>query len=336
MKKALKRTLCTLLSLTITMPACIQHHYKPTTHTTTKLEEITTFSYQPATIQLTSRETIETTKYFKHEKIKYPAAFHIDKQKDEVIAHYYTPTKTYSSETFPLIEVFPILGGGSQEISAVMSKYLAKRGFAVLSFERSGKLLRSEQPIDYSKDVIKRAIIDARRGLDWAQTQPEINPNQIGVAGTSMGSITAALTAMADPRIKTGGFLMAGGDLATLLTISKEKSVERYREEIMQKQNINIDEFFELTKEITKDIEPLNYAHQLNPANFIIINGVLDKVVPPKNANKLWKSMGKPDRIRVLSGHYTFFPYFFYANRKITDKFCDVFEIQKRNITEFW
>ena len=63
-----------------------------------------------------------------------------------------------------------------------------------------------------------------------------------------MGACLTTIVAGIDKRVKTGVFILGGGDFASLLTYSKEKSIEKYRNHILKKNNISLKEFHKQTK----------------------------------------------------------------------------------------
>ncbi len=105
--------------------------------------------------------------------------------------------------------------------------------------------------------VLKHAIIDIRRAMDWLDQRGKGGPNRIGVAGISMGAIVAALAFEVEPRINSVAILLGGGDIATLLTTSKEDLVVQFREGVMQAQGIGLRRFREEATRILTPSTPL-------------------------------------------------------------------------------
>jgi len=130
--------------------------------------------------------------------------------------------------------------GGGQRAERARGIYFAKQGFATIDINWLGRPMendievntdwrnvdptqgsrfyskalrkgwkRSLQPDEYSIDSIASPrnsnwfllVVAAKRGITFLEQQPEVNPEQIGMAGFSMGGMVTSLTAM-DPRLK--------------------------------------------------------------------------------------------------------------------------------------
>ena len=55
-------------------------------------------------------------------------------------------------------------------------------------------------------------VIDIRRVVDWAQTQPDIDPQRIALIGFSMGALVASVALANEPRLAAGVLVMGGAD----------------------------------------------------------------------------------------------------------------------------
>ena len=58
-----------------------------------------------------------------------------------------------------------------------------------------------------------QAILDIRRATAWLGRQPEVDGERLGVFGISLGGITGALAAAAEPRLQNIFLALAGGDI---------------------------------------------------------------------------------------------------------------------------
>jgi len=80
--------------------------------------------------------------------------------------------------------------------------------------------------------------------------------------------------------------------------------VVRRREKYMREHNISVEAFYDLLQsKITCD--PINYAEYVDAEKSLMVLGRFDSCVPYKNGNELWIKMGKPEKIDMLTGHYT-------------------------------
>ena len=128
----------------------------------------------------------------------------------------------------PGVIVLHILGADFP-LSRYMAARLADRGVAALfvklpyygerrpagEAQRTKRFLSAD--IERSVNSMRQAVCDVRRAAVWLAARPDVDPRRIGVSGISLGGIVSSLAAAVDPAIREGAFLLAGGDLATIL-----------------------------------------------------------------------------------------------------------------------
>lgn len=258
--------------------------------------------------------------FYTIDQIVFPS--YIETDHKDAVMYYYRPK---IEEDTPAIVILPIIGE-KYIYSKSFSRFLVKRGFSVLRVEKK-KLLDAEQknPLLYSKKVLKQIVIDTMRGIDWLEGQKYIDKEKIGIAGLSLGAILSSLVAANDPRIKAGVFMMGGGGLADILTETNESHIKEFREKILKKYNWTIEDYRKELSENIHEIEPLSYASKLDSSKYLMINGRYDKVIVADATEKLWEKMGKPEMIRIHSGHYTAVLFIPYLNYKMLEHFKKVF-----------
>jgi hypothetical protein len=320
---------CILLAL---LSGCATYKYGEIAHSLLDQERI----------ELTKKSDEEYLNYFNYEKdfvikseFEEITKTHIKKRIEfissygKTIAHYYVPHKdmrTNENRKFPAVEIFPIFYDEKRIVSKLVASYLIKREFACLSFEGKRDLLKGD--LDEVKAEFRQMVTDGRRGLDWLIKQQEIDRDNLGVTGVSMGALVATLVAGVDERVKGGVLILGGGDLGKILSQSKENSIERYRKGVMQREQICLEQFAEYVSAYTEEIDPLTLAHRLNPRNFLMIDAAFDRVMPPSTSERLWQDMGKPDRIVLPVGHYSMIIFYEYIGNRMVDKFCDIFNVK--------
>ena len=99
-------------------------------------------------------------------------------------------------------------------------------------------------------------------------------PTRLGVTGISLGGIVSSLAAAVDPAIREGAFLLAGGDLSTILWEMPEAAA--YRKQWIESGRTQQD-----LKALTDPFDPLTYASRLKGKRLMMIAGKVDEVVPP-------------------------------------------------------
>jgi hypothetical protein len=241
-----------------------------------------------------------------------------DEVGEEVVSHLLIPP---GPGPHPTIVAFEILAG-PQDVSEGMAKALVNRGFAVARMERRALDLDKQSDPDVVRETLRAGVIDARRMLDWLVTHPKIDPKRIAAAGLSLGSIQALLLTSCDPRIRGGYYVLTGGNLPEIFYDSSEDAVERFRDRLMAERGWTTrEQFIAGVRPYTESVEPLAYAESLDPATVAIATGRFDTVMPTANTQQLWEALGRPRWYKLPCGHYTVFPFFWWAMSRGADHF---------------
>ena len=272
------------------------------------------FEYKRSPIDVVTRLT-ESKKHYELVRVAFPSYFQDDPGNREVICWHY---RQKSENPTGFIIVLPILGGDYGP-SKIVAEYLANNGFDVLRFERKTVIFNSETGLAGTRKVFIRSIIDERRGIDWWLSQPGITQERLGIIGISMGGLQASILTGVDRRIKAGVIVLSGGDLPQLLMVTKERELVDFRNDLMRANGWNEEELFlEIEKQLS-DIDPLQFASNIDPTNILQISARYDQTVPFKFAEKWYQAAGRPDRIILPAGHYSsvlHFPYILGQTRK--------------------
>jgi hypothetical protein len=211
-----------------------------------------------------------------------------------------------SRRPLPVVLLFPISGGG-YFIERYFAEALYRQGLGAI-------IVRREHHPDFQSGeqinaTIRQSVLDYRRVLDWVCSRPEFDPARIGVLGTSMGAIKAALLTGVDPRVHAAVLGLVGGNLPYILAHSTEGSwrgggIWKMRGKYLEEHKVTREQFFEgLQKTITWD--PDRVAPAVSPRKVLLVIGLCDTVVPTKTGRELRRNLGKPETIYLLSGHYT-------------------------------
>ncbi len=154
-------------------------------------------------------------------------------------------------------------------------------------------------------DSIGQAVHDVRRTIDLLASRPEVNPEQIGITGISLGGIVSATAAGMEPRINRTMLILAGGDL--LATLHSAEETDELSQMI---QGLPAERRAHLENAI-RDVDPLTHAPKLRDraqrGKVLMVNASEDEVVPPKCTRKLAEALGIGDRVIWLDGlgHYS-------------------------------
>ncbi len=225
----------------------------------------------------------------------------------------------------PGILVLPVLYDRFSLASGTLARYLAAQGFAALEL-RSGPSFLDRVRVTHdghdptSEDVEIEMIRDGRRGLDWLCDQREVDERRLGIIGISHGAMIAPCVMAADSRLQAGVFCMGGAHEAMIVARSREPSVRRFRERIMQAHGLtDPDDLLRLPQALTSRTEPMRYAPAVNPRSVLLFKTRLDRAVVPEAQDKLWEALGRPRRITLPLGHIGFGVAFYYAARRAAE-----------------
>ena len=123
-----------------------------------------------------------------------------------------------------------------------------------------------------------RAFSTAGVRRAWLAARPEVDADNLGMVGTSLGSFLTALTSANEPRIKNVCLLLGGGGAGGRVLRSPEgqagDGVDRpvRREESGEEAH-------------RAPVDPITYAAQLKGKNLLMIAAKDDEIVPPKAAS---------------------------------------------------
>lgn len=233
-----------------------------------------------------------------------------------VHAEYFRPL---SEGKHPGVIVLHILGGDF-DLSRLVARQLASNGVAALFIKLPYYGPRKEPGVDIAMvdtnphQTVKgfnQAVLDIRRGAAWLAAQEEVDPEQLGITGISLGGITTSLAAAGEPRFKKVCPILAGGDIVRVSAESPEAAV--FREKWIADGG-TIEELVE----VLRPIDPVTHAERVKGRKIMMINARYDEVVPPACTESLWHAFGEPEIHWYDAGHYSFARFIFDALGKAT------------------
>jgi len=211
-------------------------------------------------------------------------------------------------QPYPVVVVLHYWGAGDQKIERSLAGDLARQGIAsalvTLPYHltrapkgtRSGELAIRPDPQSMIANLTQ-GVLDVRRAIDFLTSRPEFDPDRIGIAGTSLGSIVSSLTYAVEPRLKASAFMLGGVDLAHIFWHSSR--VVAVRDALRNKG------FTEARlREALTEVEPSRYlANRTTGASFVI-GGRFDTVMPPPDTQKLIDALPGSKSLWLDTGHY--------------------------------
>ena len=225
----------------------------------------------------------------------------------------------------PAVIVLHILGGDFP-LSRLFCNRLAQQGVAALFVkmpyygprrgEGISRRMISVNP-DETVEGMTQAVLDIRRATAWLAARDEVDADQIGIFGISLGGITGALAATAEPRIQNVCLLLAGGDLKSLDFDSPE--LRKVRGELPK----NLGDPATLVKKLAV-IDPVTYATGARGKRILMLNADRDEVIPRVCTEALYKAFGEPEIVWYSGTHYSVIRHLFGALDRVANFFAAV------------
>lgn len=236
--------------------------------------------------------------------VRFPSPVRTDVEANNTVhCEYYYPKRPGKA---PAVVVLHILGGDFP-LARAFANHLAQNGVAALFLKmpyygerrdpNSPRRMIASDPRDTLAGMTQ-AILDIRRATAWLAARDEVDSKRLGVFGISLGGITGALAATAEPRLENVCLLLAGGDLAQVAWESKE--LAKLRKE-WQAAGGTKEQFCEILGEV----DPVRYGQNVRGRRILLMNATHDEVVPKACTEALWESFGRPELVWFSGGHYS-------------------------------
>jgi hypothetical protein len=203
----------------------------------------------------------------------------------------------------PLIVCIPILAAGRSILLRIATD-LAHRGFATAFLEREGRIFRrNESPADL-EERLSSQVVDHRAFLAWCSRRPELDPDRVGIVGLSLGGILGGVLVAVEPRIKAASLCLSGGDLPSILTDTGEGRIVDWARARAAAGGLTASRLEDELRSSLRSDPSLLGAH-VDPRRVFMVTASFDGVVPERNSELLWESLGRPKRLVVPLGHYS-------------------------------
>jgi cephalosporin-C deacetylase-like acetyl esterase len=239
--------------------------------------------------------------------VRLPSPVTTDIQVNNTVhAEYFQPA---GKGPHPSCIVLHILGGDFL-LSRTVANHLAQHGVAALFVKmpyygprrdpKSPRRMISRDPNETVASMTQ-AVLDIRRAAAWLRSRPELNPDQVGVMGISLGGIMSALAGAAEPQFDSVAIFLGGGNFAEFLWDSPLRQAEEFRRDWIAAGGTR-DSF----AKTLVSVDPVTHGPLLRGRRVLMVESIHDEVIPAANAIALHESIGREPRIVWLNaGHYT-------------------------------
>ena len=185
--------------------------------------------------------------------------------------------------------------GGDKSHARLMAALLAPQGMAVFAIDAVMHGERAEQGRDFfsaelfrDRRPIVRTIVDNRRAIDYLQTREDLDADQLGLVGVSMGGIFGSILEAVDERIDAPALIVAGGRWDLLLKHSALANAQRLR---------NVEIPGEMVQQAMQAVEPVNFVGHISPRPVLMVNGEQDIIIPRVSAEALHSAANDPKQV---------------------------------------
>jgi len=278
------------------------------------------FQLQPHTFDFQQVSVPTSAAVMRISKVTFPSPIVTPHPNNNTVhCEYFCPTTPGKK---PGVIVLHILGGDF-DLARLFCRALAGRNINALFLKMPYYGERRQEGVDVRMISMKpdetvsgmvQAVCDIRQAASWLQAQDEVDADQLGIMGISLGGITAALTVGIEPRFHKAAFLLAGGDMGEVAWTSTEMTELR---EKWTASGRTKDELFASLK----IVDPVTYARPVEGRKILMLNASHDEVVPPACTQSLWRAFGEPEIVWWNAGHYTAVRYIFSGMARVVQFF---------------
>lgn len=213
------------------------------------------------------------------------------------------PEHATESARAPFLLCLPILAGGEDLLWAI-GKGMAERGYVVGWTRRVASALKPPQRGAELEQLFRRTVVHNRALLAWAKARPEVEATRLATLGVSFGGMVGTALLAVEPDLAAGALCIAGGDLAGLVHVTSEGRARSWLRWRQEEDGIGVSE---LSREIEREAvsDPARMGVHVATERVFLVTANFDTVVPMPFQDVLWESLGRPQRMRIPTGHYS-------------------------------
>jgi hypothetical protein len=157
-----------------------------------------------------------------------------------------------------------------------------------------------------SAERYRSAVVDMRRLVDWATTQPEIDPSRIAFVGFSMSALVTATLLANEPRISAGVLMMGAARFSDIFSMCRNRAGE-VREHALRAFGWTTDEYHDFFEGLFSPADPVRFEGRYDPDKILMIDAMFDDCMPESSRAALWEITGHPQRVTFLYQHRSAF-----------------------------
>jgi dienelactone hydrolase len=190
--------------------------------------------------------------------------------------------------------------GGENAIDRAYASLFCKEGFRVAlvqHWEGDQEIVLDMKMHDRGA---LRALTAVRHSIEYLNVK---NPSQLGILGTSVGGISAALILGYEPRITTAVLIVSGGGMPEIISQSQVTSLLQLKADRFKAFGFTDDEQYRKALGQNIKFEPLDFVGLSGQKNVLMVIAQKDHLVPTSAQLKLEQAFGNPQVLYVNSDH---------------------------------
>ncbi len=262
------------------------------------------FRLPPHTFSYREEAAPDVAKRVSISRITFPSPVETTSERNNTVhCEYYRPRR---QGKVPGVIVLHILGGDFP-LARVFANMFAEHGVAALFVKMpyygerrdpaNPRRMISDNPVE-TVEGMTQAILDIRHAAAFLASREEIDSSELGIFGISLGGITGALAATAEPKLQNVCLLLAGGDIGAVAWEARE--LDKIRRKWIERGRTK-EEFLALMK----NVDPVEYGHNARGRRILMLNAKQDELIPRACTDALWNSFGQPEIVWYEGTHYT-------------------------------
>jgi fermentation-respiration switch protein FrsA (DUF1100 family) len=255
---------------------------------------------------------------------------------DAVTLRYFAPLERPAAQAVVFLHGFGFARLRSWD---PLPRALASRGFPTLSVSlpflcertppgaRPGHVYMSTHG-EVALPAYEQAVADIRASLHWLLERSPYARDRLpgtpgpAVLGVSIGAFLSVIVAALEPRFESVVPLLGGGDLDIIvfrggyrMSVRRELDEARITRENRRRARLIYQEHLEAVRRARHPLDvppplhyflfdPLTFASCLRATPVLMVNGVLDPIIPRAAARQLWLELGEPEILWLIGTHW--------------------------------
>ncbi len=216
-------------------------------------------------------------------KIRVRLSYRKSKGKKGTTKFYLYHLKKKSPKPRPVLIIMPPVYGISPFDIGMAIEY-ASFGFQVAVLELGGvKFVSPFNEISKLKESMAGVIGDTHRMIQYLKKHREIDKDNIGIFGFSLGGLLSSMVYVVNDEIKVLASAMGGANFPELFTNSEQAMAKLYRSYRMDKENLRTRMDYFKALERALPYEPMSLAHRRKESHAYFVASFGDTLVPSKN-----------------------------------------------------